>query len=98
MQPYVHFPTNLSHILLIHVSQRDSQLTPNVPVIHSEKKKKQMQKTNKKKLKTIKQHKTTKRGKTTKPKKPAKNPQKPTKNPPTNKQEKNPHHSCVPDK
>ena len=30
IQPYVQFPSNLSHILLINVSQQDSQLTPNV--------------------------------------------------------------------
>ena len=30
IQPYVQFQSNLSHILLINVSQQDSQLTPNV--------------------------------------------------------------------
>jgi hypothetical protein len=37
-QPYVHFPSNLSHILLTHVSHRASQLTPYVPVLQSENK------------------------------------------------------------
>ena len=36
MQPYLHLLSNLSHILLIHVSHRDSQLTPYIPVLHSE--------------------------------------------------------------
>ena len=37
IQPYLHLPSNLSHILLAHVSRRDSQLTPYIPVLHSEK-------------------------------------------------------------
>ena len=37
MQPYVQFPSAGSHILPTHVSQRCSQLTPNVPEVHSEK-------------------------------------------------------------
>jgi len=37
-QAYVQLPSNLSHILLTHVSQRDSQFTPYVPVLHSENK------------------------------------------------------------
>ena len=36
IQPCIHFPSNLSHILLTQVSQRASQLTPCVPVLQSE--------------------------------------------------------------
>jgi len=36
IQPYLHLRSNLSHILLTHVSHRDSQLTPYMPVLHSE--------------------------------------------------------------
>ena len=38
MQPYVQFPSRVSHMFVTHVSQRDSQLKPYVPVAHSEKK------------------------------------------------------------
>ena len=37
MQPYAQFPSRDSHILPTHASHRDSQLTPYVPVVHSEK-------------------------------------------------------------
>ena len=37
MQPYVQFLSRVSHMLPTHVSQRDSQMTPCVPVAHSEK-------------------------------------------------------------
>jgi len=51
IQPYVQFPSNLSHILLIHVSQCDSQFTPYVPVLHSAKKNKYKKKKNTKQKK-----------------------------------------------
>jgi hypothetical protein len=38
IQPYVQFPSRVSHMFATHVSQRDSQLKPYVPVAHSEKK------------------------------------------------------------
>ena len=38
MQPYVQFLSRVSHMLPKHVSQWDSQMTPYVPVAHSEKK------------------------------------------------------------
>jgi hypothetical protein len=37
-EPYVHFPSKLSHSFLTHVSQLYSQLTPYVPEVHSVKK------------------------------------------------------------
>ena len=37
MQLYAQFPSRDSHILPTHVSHRDSQLTPYVPVVHPEK-------------------------------------------------------------
>ena len=38
IHPYVHFPSNMSHILLTHASHRASQLTPYLPVLQSENK------------------------------------------------------------
>ena len=39
IQPYLQLPSCLLHILLTHVRQWESQLTPYLPVVHSEEKK-----------------------------------------------------------
>jgi hypothetical protein len=55
MQPCLQFPSRLSHILLTHVWQCDSELFPYLPVVHSESKNNQKKNKNKNKTKKQKQ-------------------------------------------